>query len=186
MPEDWEGDLLVALTTGREPDEPGVWAIEALRLPEAWCLMTRGCSALLTTHASGSEHSAPGYELTFLVPRTEEDEEEPPPWAVGRLIELCRYIELTGTRIGPGSLVRVAGGRDQHPAGSTELPAIALVEDPALTPVTCDQGPVAFLRAVGLTAEERRHAQESGTLDAVTSLILPTNPELMTPGPAGS
>lgn len=82
----------------------------------------------------------------------DEDEEEPPAWALNLLQNLGRYVFSSGHVFASGDHMDANGpiwlGSD------TKLTALAYIDDPQLPAVDTPTGRVEFVQMVGITADE--------------------------------
>ncbi|WP_166244056.1 suppressor of fused domain protein [Paenibacillus turpanensis] len=141
------GTLISYMLGGPDPLE-GISAYKAEEPVPHWHFVTFGFSELYEKESDDAEHSGYGFELTFRLKR-EENEEEPPGWALNLLQNMGRYVFNSGNIFRPGDYLDANGpiclGED------TELTALAFVEDPELPEADTPNGRVQFLQMVGIT-----------------------------------
>jgi suppressor of fused-like protein len=98
-----------------------------------------------------TEESGWGFEFSFRIARSVDDE-EPPMWAANLLQNLARYVFSSGNWFEAGHHMNANGPiRLEHP---TAMTALAFVEDPELGTIGTPHGRLRFLQVVGLTSDE--------------------------------
>lgn len=159
------GTVLPYMLGGKDPLD-GLSAYKAEKPLPHWHIVTFGFSELYEKESENTEYSGYGFELTFRVART-EDEEEPPMWALNLLQNMGRYVFGSGNVFASGDYLDANGpiclGAD------TQLTALAFVEDPELPGVGTPNGKVEFLQMVGITEDELEAMKTwstSGVLEA--------------------
>ncbi|MEO3944858.1 suppressor of fused domain protein [Gorillibacterium sp. CAU 1737] len=144
------GTLIPYQLGGKDPLD-GISAYAAEEPTPHWHIVTFGFSELYGKESDYAEESGYGFELTFRVAR-ENNEEEPPAWALNLLQNMGRYVFSSGNVFRSGDYLDANGpiclGAD------TELTALAFVEDPELPAIDTPNGRVVFLQMVGITGDE--------------------------------
>jgi suppressor of fused-like protein len=122
-----------------------------------WHAVSYGMSELYardepdTEESEESEESGWGFEFSFRIARSVDDE-EPPMWAANLLQNLARYVFSSGNWFEAGHHMNANGPiRLEHP---TAMTALAFVEDPELGTIGTPHGRLRFLQVVGLTSDE--------------------------------
>ncbi|MFB4317412.1 suppressor of fused domain protein [Actinomadura sp. 21ATH] len=141
----------------------GVKELSAHPADGHWLLTTHGFSDL----DGEADGVGLGYELTLRVPRGAE--EQPPGWSLKLLMELGEYVFSDKRSFADGhrmDIINPIGGEGR-------LTALAFVEDPRLGTIETPHGPLTFLAAVGISAEELAEAKASGTHGVVASVCAP-------------
>jgi len=132
-----------------------------------WHVVTYGFSDLYDKEGDDPETSGYGFELTMRLTR-QPDEEQPPAWAVNMLQNLARYVFGSGNVFSSGHHLDANGpiklGSD------TKLTALAFITDPELGEIETPNGKVAFVQAVGITADELEATQMWNTLGVLRVL----------------
>ncbi|MGA8115950.1 MAG: suppressor of fused domain protein [Actinocatenispora sp.] len=126
--------------------------ISAYRRDDHWHLVSYGMSELYEKESSVAEESGWGFEFTFRVART-PDENEPPTWALNFLQNLARYVFSSGNAFAPGHHIDLNGPISLS-TPDTAIRAVTFAEDPELGRVGTPHGRVLFLQIVGLTLDE--------------------------------
>lgn len=154
----------------------GVDGVSVFPADRHWHFVTYGLTELYEKQADSlPDQSGQGYELTFRVPRREEDD-VPPRWALN-LVDQVAKSAWRGTGYEPGHRLQcgpITGDEE------CRLIALAFTVDPEL-PETI-QGPngrFVFLQMVGITAEELDEMKASST-PAVLGRLQDGNPRLVT------
>jgi len=131
-----------------------------------WHFVTYGFSELYEKESENTEHSGYGFELTFRLVRS-EDEEEPPAWALNLLQNMGRYVFGSGNVFRSGDYLDANGpiclGAD------TLLTALAFTFDPELPAVETPNGHLQFIQMVGITSDELEAMQTWNTLGVLES-----------------
>lgn len=142
--------LLPYMLGGQDPLN-GISAYKAEQPYPHWHFVTFGFSELYEKESEDSEYSGYGFELTFRLQRTAE-EEEPPAWAMNLLQNMARYVFSSGNIFASGHYLDANGpiclGAD------TKLTALAFTDDPELPAMDTPNGRVEFLQMVGIAADE--------------------------------
>lgn len=154
------GTLISYALGGQDPLD-GISAYKSETPVPHWHFVTYGFSELYEKESENEEHSGFGFELTFRLTR-EEDEEEPPAWALNLLQNMGRYVFNSGN---------VFRARDYLDANGpicldadTLLTALAFTLDPELSPIRTPNGQVEFIQMVGITRDELEAMQTWNTL----------------------
>lgn len=154
------GTLLPYSLGGQDPLD-GISAYKSESGVPHWHFVTYGFSELYAKESDMAEHSGYGFELTFRLTRSEE-EEEPPAWALNLLQNMGRYVFNSGNIFRSGDYLDANGpiclGSDTH------LTALAFIQDPELPPMDTPNGNVEFLQMVGITRDEMEAMQTWNTL----------------------
>jgi hypothetical protein len=144
--------------------------------------VTYGLSELYTPDEDDDpEWSGWGFELTLRVPRGTE--ERPPQWPYGMLQEVAKYVNGNSVLLEEGHRIDFRQPVTGHPhlpdAPATALTVFAFTADPQLGTIDTPNGKVAFLQAVGVTAQEKAAMLESDTAQVLGTLAA-GNPLLVT------
>ncbi|WP_339273995.1 suppressor of fused domain protein [Paenibacillus sp. FSL W8-0426] len=125
-----------------------------------WHFVTYGFSELYEKESENKEWSGYGFELTFRLLRNENDT-EPPAWALNLLQNMGRYVFNSGNVFHAGDYLDANGpiclGSD------TLLTALAFVEDEDLKECSSPNGRVQFLQMIGITGPELETMQTWNT-----------------------
>lgn len=144
------GTSLPYILGGQDPLD-GLSAYKAESPSPHWHIVTFGFSELYDKQSEDSEYSGFGFELTFRVARS-ENEEEPPAWALNLLQNMGRYVFNSNNIFAAGDYLDANGpiclGAD------TQLTALAFIPDPELNTLHTPNGRVEFLQIVGITEDE--------------------------------
>jgi suppressor of fused len=142
--------LLPYMLGGKDPLN-GISAYKAKLPYPHWHFVTFGFSELYEKESDDPEYSGYGFELTFRLVRS-ADEQEPPAWAMSLLQNMARYVFSSGNFFASGHHLDANGpiclGAD------TQLTALAFTDDPELPAIDTPNGRVEFLQMVGITADE--------------------------------
>ncbi|USB32980.1 suppressor of fused domain protein [Paenibacillus sp. YPG26] len=177
------GTLIPYMLGGQDPLN-GISAYVQNEPVSHWHFVTYGFSELYEKESEDTEYSGYGFELTFRLLK-EQNESEPPAWALNLLQNLGRYV------FGSGNIFRSGDYMDANSPialeHDTQLTALAFIDDPDLPEITTPNGKVSFLQMVGITRDELeamqawntigvlREASESGRLPLyVTDLSRPS------------
>jgi suppressor of fused len=152
----------------------GVQGISAYPAEGHWHLVTYGLSELYVKESANLEESGFGYELTFRIPRHEE-QDRPPDWPF-TLLENVAITQLEGTDYRAGSRLYVG---DPIDGDRSRLTVLAFTADLDLEPIETPNGRVEFLQLVGFTEEEVELMRQSTTADRLAALAR-VNPHLIT------
>lgn len=154
------GTLIPYMLGGNDPLD-GISAYKANKPFPHWHFVTFGFSELYEKESENTDYSGFGFELTFRLTR-EENEEEPPAWALNLLQNMGRYVFNSGNIFTSGDYLDANGpiclGFD------TRLTALAFIEDPQLPAVHTPNGRVEFLQMVGITEDELEAMKTWSTL----------------------
>ena len=114
-------------------------------------IVTYGMSELYVNEESfGGEWSKWGYEMTFRLPKCEEDDYM---WAIDMLANLARYTFTSKRFFEPFQYI--SGGGNPIKVGSeSKLTGLLIVPDPALAGVDTMHGRLEFMQMVGITQAE--------------------------------
>ncbi|WP_010277989.1 suppressor of fused domain protein [Paenibacillus senegalensis] len=153
------GTLIPYMLGGRDPLD-GISAYKAERPFPHWHIVTFGFSELYEKESADTESSGYGFELTFRLPRG-EDEEEPPGWALNLLQNMGRYVFKSGNVFRTGDYLDANGPICLN--ADTKLTALAFIEDPELPPIDTPNGHVEFIQMVGITGCELEAMQTWNT-----------------------
>ena len=118
--------------------------------PSCWHYVTYGLSEIFGKETSDPDVSGYGIELTFRLRRSGES--APPHWPLQMLTTAADYIYETGNVIKPTHVLVLPGRLSLDPC--KDLAFLFFVSDTALPPVQSVNGRVAFVQAVGITADE--------------------------------
>lgn len=141
-----------------------------------WHVVTYGFSDLFDKEGSDPDYSGYGFELTMRLTR-QPDEEQPSPWAINMLQNLARYVFNSGNVFNSGDHMDANGPIMQD--SDTQLTALAFITDSELGEIDTPNGKVAFIQAVGITADELQATQEWNTL-GVLSVLAGAHPAYVT------
>ena len=137
-----------------------------------WHYVTYGLSELYEKESDDLETSGYGFELTFRL-RALEGETTAPTWVFNLLQNLARYVFKTGNVFSQGDRMGANGPIALNTA--TKLCSLGFVADPELPTVQTPNGRLAFVQAVGLTAEEE-HAAKRWQMGQLLDVMLPYMP----------
>lgn len=163
-------------TSGGEPRNSVVWAVDAYPGEDYWHLVTVGLSELWEKQSPNAAISGWGFELTMRVPRPAGDR-EPPGWAVNLVKVVGDSVYRTGKPLAEGSRLDI--GAPITGRILSRLEALALTPDPMLPHLDTPNGRVEFLQVVGITRSELERMQVSSTA-AVVEDLRAGNPSLLT------
>jgi suppressor of fused len=124
--------------------------------PPHWHFISYGMTELYDKESKNKDVSGWGFEFTFRLAR-QDNEVEPPSWAISLLMNLARYVYQTGNKFAPGHHMDLRGpiALDHK----TDICAALFVRDPELQDVESPNGKFEFLQIVGATLDERDAAQ---------------------------
>ncbi|MEV9641470.1 suppressor of fused domain protein [Mammaliicoccus sciuri] len=144
------GTAISYMFGGQDPLD-GLSAYKAETPSLHWHIVTFGFSELYEKESENTECSGYGFELSFRVARS-KDEEEPPAWALNLLQNMGRYVFNSNNIFVAGDYLDANGpiclGAD------TQLTALAFIRDPELDTLHTPNGRVEFLQMVGITEDE--------------------------------
>lgn len=148
-----------------------------------WHYVSYGLSELyVPDEEADPDFSGWGFEFTLRVPR-HPDESEAPGWPFTMINELAKHVNGNGVLMETGDRVDLQAPVTGHPhlpdAPPTGLTVYAFTLDPQLGQINTPNGQVAFLQAVGVTAEEKEQMLATSTADVLTDMAT-TNPYLLT------
>lgn len=144
--------------------------------PAHFHFVTYGFTELWTKESEDAETSGFGFELTFRLAR-EEDEEEPPMWALNFLQNLGRYVFRTGNAFAAGHKMGLNGPIAL--GERTSITAVCFASDPELGEIRSPNGQAEFLQIVGISDDEYRLIQDWCT-DGLLELLAARSPLLIT------
>lgn len=154
------GTILPYSLGGQDPLD-GLSAYKSDTPVPHWHFVTYGFSELYEKESENAEYSGYGFELTFRLARSEE-EEEPPAWALNLLQNMGRYVFNSGNVFRSGDYLDANGpiclGAD------TLLTALAFTLDPELPAIDTPNGRMEFIQMVGITGDELEAMQTWNTL----------------------
>ena len=138
--------------------------------------VTYGFTELWDKESDDITTSGFGFELTFRLARS-EDEEEPPAWALHFLQNLGRYVFRTGNAFASGHKMGLNG--PIAIGERTSISAVCFAADPELGAFESRNGQAEFLQIVGITDDEYRLIQDWCT-DGLVELLAMRSPMLLT------
>lgn len=144
-----------------------------------WHLVSYGMSELYARDESDTEEteeSGWGFEFSFRIARSIDDD-EPPMWAADLLQYLARYVFSSGNWFEAGHHLDPGGPLRQDPP--TAMRGLAFVEDPELGTIGTPHGRLQFLQVVGITADEY-DAIRQWDVHGVLKLLTERDPLLIT------
>lgn len=147
-------------------DDPlrGISVYKRLAPVPHWHFVTYGFTELFEKQSETLETSGFGFELTFRLLCSENDE-EPPAWALNFLQNLARYVFDSGNVFRSGHYLNANGPIAVDEA--TQIGSIAFIHDPELAPLQTPNGEMEFLQIVGLTGDEEFSLKRWSTLKAL-------------------
>ncbi|KOY81511.1 suppressor of fused domain protein [Lysinibacillus macroides] len=161
------GTLISYALGGQDPLD-GISAYKSETPIPHWHFVTYGFSELYEKELNNKEYSGFGFELTFRLVRS-DDEEEPPAWALNLLQNMARYVFNSGNVFVAGDYLDANGpiclGAD------TLLTALAFTDDPELAKMHTPNGKVTFIQMVGITEDELEAMQAWQTLGVLQAGI---------------
>jgi hypothetical protein len=118
--------------------------------------------------AAGQEFSKLGFELTFRVKRSEEDDRDP-TWVTVVMNNLARYLLKSGRWFEENEFVPAGGPlcTDME----TDITGVVFALDTELGKMDTPHGEVSFLQMVGVTSAELANLQLDPSREAVAALI---------------
>lgn len=137
-----------------------------------WHFVSYGMSELYEKETDDPEINGFGFEFTFRLTRT-ADEEEPPGWVFSYFQHLARYVFETGKAFDVGH--RMDSGKPILLEPPTEIHAIAFTLDPQLGEIETPYGHLKFLQIVGVTKDELQTMKQWTTAEFL-SLLAEDNP----------
>lgn len=154
------GTLISYMLGGKDPLD-GLSAYKAEKPFPHWHIVTFGFSELYEKESENPDYSGYGFELTLRVAR-EDNEEEPPAWALNLLQNMGRYVFNSGNIFASGDYLDANGPICE--GADTKLTALAFMEDPELPAVHTPNGRVEFLQMIGITEDELESMKTWSTL----------------------
>jgi len=156
------GTLIPYSLGGQDPLD-GISAYKSETPIPHWHFVTYGFSELYEKELENEEYSGYGFELTFRLVRSEdEDEDEPPTWALNLLQNMGRYVFNSGNVFRTGDYLDANGPICLD--ADTQLTALAFTHDPELAEMDTPNGKVEFIQMVGITEDELEAMQTWKTL----------------------
>lgn len=144
------GTMIPYALGGQDPLD-GISVYKACKPLPHWHFVTYGFSELYEKESDNHDFSGFGFELTLRLTR-DEQEEEPPAWALNLLQNMGRYVFNSGNILSPGDYLDANGpiclGSD------TKLTALAFSEDGELPALHTPNGRVEFVQMIGITEDE--------------------------------
>lgn len=169
------GTAIPAQLGGNDPLH-GISVYKTITSRPHWHFVTYGFSELFEKGSDVPEISGFGFELTFRL-ACSLDDEAPPNWSLDFLQNLARYVFHTGNAFASGHTMNLNG---PICAGSqTAIHAICVILDPQLPPADTPNGRVTFLQIVGITIDELDAIGAWNNSDFI-DLISRTDPLLVT------
>lgn len=141
--------IIPAMLGGEDPID-GISAYRTAGPNPHWHFVTYGFSELHSKEWDDPAVSGFGFELTFRLHPI--DGEDPPLWALNFLQNLGRYVFQTGNAFESGHHMNLNGPIAL--GTSTEIKAVAFIEDPALRIIETPHGSLTFLQVVRITLDE--------------------------------
>ncbi len=167
---------------GKDPLE----GVSAFASDDHWHYISYGLSELYEDDRAlfppRQGESGFGFELTFRLKKV-GDETQAPPWPVGMLQRLARYVFRSGNVFRPGDHMDLNG-----PIGGlseTKLTGALFTPDTALKPLDTRYGAVNFLQVVGVTDDELE-AVKDWRCEGFLEVVARTNAPLVTDPPRPS
>ncbi|MGE7111877.1 suppressor of fused domain protein [Lysinibacillus sp. NPDC047702] len=161
------GTLIPYSLGGQDPLD-GISAYKSEKPIPHWHFVTYGFSELYEKEFENEEYSGYGFELTFRLVRN-ENEEEPPAWALNLLQNMGRYVFNSGNVFRTGDYLDANGPICLDT--DTQLTALAFTQDPELAEIVTPNGKMAFLQMVGITEDELEAMQTWNTLSMLQAGI---------------
>jgi len=159
---------LIPYTLGGQDPLDGISVYKSETPIPHWHFVTYGFSELYDKELQDLAVSGYGFELTFRLTRS-VDEEEPPAWALNLLQNMGRYVFGSGNIFRSGDYLDANGpiclGSD------TKLKALSFIEDPELSAIDTPNGRVEFLQMVGITVDELEAMQTWNTLGVLSTCL---------------
>lgn len=128
--------------------------------PDHWHIVTYGFTELFEKETGDPAVSGYGFELTLRVKRA-AGEDKVPPWPLGFLQNLARYVFQTGNVFTDGDHMPLNGPICQ--GADTAIHSMAVGPDPELGEFESANGKARFLQVVGITNDERDLVMEWDT-----------------------
>ncbi|PJO43046.1 suppressor of fused domain protein [Lysinibacillus xylanilyticus] len=159
------GTVIPYLLGGEDPLE-GISAYKSETPVPHWHFVTYGFSELYEKESEDAEYSGYGFELTFRLARN-EDEQEPPAWALNLLQNMGRYVFDSGNVFKSGDYLDANGPICQ--GANTLLTALAFTIDPELPAIDTPNGQLEFIQMVGITGDELEAMQTWNTIGVLNA-----------------
>ena len=134
------------------PDPLRGLSVYARTDPDHWHIVTYGFTELFDKETQDAAVSGYGFELTLRVARA-PGEEKVPPWPLGFLQNLARYVFQTGNVFREGDHMPLNGPIRQ--GADTAIHSMAVGRDPDLGEFESANGKATFLQVVGIANDER-------------------------------
>ncbi|PIJ96287.1 suppressor of fused domain protein [Lysinibacillus sphaericus] len=161
------GTMIPYSLGGQDPLD-GISAYKSETPVPHWHFVTYGFSELYEKELENKDYSGYGFELTFRLVRS-EDEEEPPAWALNLLQNMGRYVFNSGNVFRAGDYLDANGPICLD--ADTQLTALAFTHDPELAEMDTPNGRVEFIQMVGITEDELEAMQTWKTLGVLQAGI---------------
>ncbi|MCR8853541.1 suppressor of fused domain protein [Lysinibacillus fusiformis] len=159
---------MIPYSLGGEDPLDGISAYKSETPIPHWHFVTYGFSELYEKELENKDYSGYGFELTFRLVRS-EDEEEPPAWALNLLQNMGRYVFNSGNVFRAGDYLDANGPICLD--ADTKLTALAFTHDPELAEIDTPNGKVEFIQMVGITEDELEAMQTWKTLGVLQAGI---------------
>lgn len=127
--------------------------------PEFWHYVSYGLSELFEKTTNDAEHSGLGFELTFAIPKT-PDQERPPSWALSLMQGIAGHLLKGELEVDTGSLIALGRSLQGGPAQADRPSGCVLVPEPCSGAIRTPFGRVLFLRLLGLCQDELELCQD--------------------------
>ncbi len=161
------GTMIPYSLGGQDPLD-GISAYKSETPVPHWHFVTYGFSELYEKELENKDFSGYGFELTFRLVRS-EDEEEPPAWALNLLQNMGRYVFNSGNVFRAGDYLDANGPICLD--ADTQLTALAFTHDSELAEMDTPNGKVEFIQMVGITEDELEAMQTWKTLGVLQAGI---------------
>lgn len=161
------GTMIPYSLGGQDPLD-GISAYKSETPVPHWHFVTYGFSELYEKELENKDYSGYGFELTFRLVRSEE-EDEPPAWALNLLQNMGRYVFNSGNVFRAGDYLDANGPICLD--ADTQLTALAFTHDPELAEMDTPNGKVEFIQMVGITEDELEAMQTWKTLGVLQAGI---------------
>ncbi|AVK84849.1 branched-chain alpha-keto acid dehydrogenase subunit E2 [Lysinibacillus sp. B2A1] len=152
---------MIPYSLGGEDPLDGISAYKSETPIPHWHFVTYGFTELYEKEFENEEYSGYGFELTFRLVRN-ENEEEPPAWALNLLQNMGRYVFNSGNVFRTGDYLDANGPICLD--ADTQLTALAFTQDPELAEIDTPNGKMEFIQMVGITEDELEAMQTWNTL----------------------
>ncbi|KUF35786.1 MULTISPECIES: suppressor of fused domain protein [Lysinibacillus] len=161
------GTMIPYSLGGQDPLD-GISAYKSETPIPHWHFVTYGFSELYEKEFDNQEYSGYGFELTFRLVRN-ENEEEPPAWALNLLQNMGRYVFNSGNVFRAGDYLDANGPICLD--ADTQLTALAFTYDPQLAEINTPNGKMEFIQMVGISEDELEAMQTWNTLGVLEAGI---------------